>query len=409
MFRLRVSIALALYTLFAGVLVSCGAPSTPNAPTPTSPSSTFAPSTPTALFATPTSAPTPTALTRPRFDVAEWKTNFAKHSVPYEQIRSGGPPRDGIPPINQPKFVAPADAAPWLKDNEPVIAFVLNGDARAYPLQILIWHEIVNDVVGGKPVVITFCPLCHAAIAFDRTLDGVTYDFGTTGKLRNSDLVMWDRQTESWWQQFTGEAIVGDLTGKQLQFLPAAIVSFAAFKAAHTNGKVLSRETGFRRDYGHNPYVGYDDIGASPFLFDGANDPRLRPMERVVAVSIGDADVAYPYSLLSQQKVINDARGGRLIVVFWQSGTSSALDGDAIAASRDVGATGVFARALNGRTLTFKADANGFVDNETNSRWNILGQAVAGPLKGQQLTPVVHFDHFWFAWAAFRPNTIIYR
>lgn len=346
---------------------------------------------------------------RPRFDVSEWQTNFAKHSVPYTDIISGGPPRDGIPPIDKPTFVAPSAAASWLKANEPVIAFVWNDDARAYPLQILIWHEIVNDTVGGKAVTITFCPLCNAAIAFDRTLDGSVYDFGTTGKLRNSDLIMWDRQTESWWQQFSGEAIVGELTGKQLTFLPASIVSFADFKQTHPTGKVLSRETGYHRDYGRNPYVGYDDIHSSPFLFDGKSDPRLRPMERVVAVTLGNLDIAYPYSELAKVNVVNDTQGGKAIVIFWQRGTASSLDSSSIANSKDIGATGVFERTLHGKTLTFKGDAAGFVDNETRSRWNILGQAIEGALKGQQLTPVIHFDHFWFAWAAFKPKTSIYK
>jgi hypothetical protein len=372
--------------------------------------------------AQPTAAPThsnpvatvnaPTLLDpseRPTFDVSEWKTNFSRHSVSYREIISGGPPRDGIPPLDNPKFIAPVEASAWLKDNEPVIVFAIKDDARAYPLQILIWHEIVNDSVGGTPVTITFCPLCNAAIAFERTLDGVAYDFGTTGKLGNSDLVMWDRQTESWWQQFTGEAIAGELTGKQLKFLPAAISSFADFKQTYPTGHVLSRDTGYTRSYGRNPYAGYDDIDSSPFLFDGTSDPRLKPMERVVALMIGNVDVAYPYSVLSQVQVVNDTQAGQPIVAFWQKGTASALDGSSIANSKDIGATGLFERRLNGRTLTFKANANGFMDNETNSRWNILGGATDGALKGQQLTPIVHFDHFWFAWAAFKPNTIVYR
>ena len=118
--------------------------------------------------------------------------------MPYGEIMSGGPPRDGIRPIDDPKFTTFEDARGWLADQEPVIAFELNRDVRAYPLQVLIWHEIVNDEVGGVPVAATFCPLCNSAIVFDRRLDGVTLDFGTSGKLRNSDLVMWDRQTESW-------------------------------------------------------------------------------------------------------------------------------------------------------------------------------------------------------------------
>ena len=179
-------------------------------------------------------------LSEARISTRGWTTDFSLHSVPYSESISGGPPRDGIPPIDNPKFTTFEDADTWLGGQEPVIALELNGDARACPLQILTWHEIVNDVVGGVPVAVTFCPLCNSAIVFDRRLDGVIYDFGTSGKLRNSDLIMWDRQTESWWQQFIGEAIVGEFTGKQLTFIPASIISWEDFKAANPEGTVLS-------------------------------------------------------------------------------------------------------------------------------------------------------------------------
>jgi hypothetical protein len=127
-----------------------------------------------------------------------WHTDFSRHTVPLQEVDSGGPPRDGIPPIDHPKFETVTQGDGWLKPQEPVIALSLGGETRVYPLQILIWHEIVNDVVGGVPVLVSFCPLCNTAIAFDRRLDGRVLDFGTTGNLRRSDLAMWDRQTESW-------------------------------------------------------------------------------------------------------------------------------------------------------------------------------------------------------------------
>ena len=139
-----------------------------------------------------------------------WKTDFQYHSVPFTDIISGGPPRDGIPPLDNPRFVDVNMADEWLSDLEPVMSFELNGDVRAYPIQILMWHGVVNDVVGGVPVTVTFCPLCNSAIVFERTINGMVFDFGTSGNLRNSDLVMWDWQTESWWQQLTGEAIIYD-------------------------------------------------------------------------------------------------------------------------------------------------------------------------------------------------------
>ena len=185
-----------------------------------------------------------------------WTTNFALSLVPYEDILSGGVVRDGIPPIDEPKFVAPADADAWLAGREPVIALSLGGEQRAYPLQILTQHEIVNDVVGGRPVAVTFCPLCNSSVVFDREVFGAILRFGVSGNLHNSDLIMWDNLTESWWQQLTGEGIVGELAGVRLQALPSQLIAYDEFKAAFPQGLVLSRDTGFARRYGLNPYAG---------------------------------------------------------------------------------------------------------------------------------------------------------
>jgi hypothetical protein len=344
----------------------------------------------------------------PFHDASEWKTNFKKHSVPLTEIISGGPPKDGIPAIDHPRFETAAAAGRWLKPKEPVVLFARGGDARAYPLQILTWHEIVNDTVGGVPALITFCPLCNTALVFDARLDGKAHDFGTTGKLRFSDLVMYDRRTESWWQQATGEAIVGDLTGRRLTFLPAQIISWETFRATYPQGKVLSRNTGHSRPYGRNPYVGYDNINSSPFLYSGSKDGRVRPMERVVAVSLRGEHVAYPFSVLEKVRVVHDVVGGQAIVVLFEKGTVSALDASDVAGGRDIGASGVFVPKAGARRLTFLPAAKGFTDRETRSSWTILGQATAGPLRGQRLEPVVSGDYFWFAWVVFKPKTRIY-
>ena len=349
------------------------------------------------------------ALLNARISTRGWKTDFSRHTVPYEEIISGGPPRDGIPPLDNPRFISPEDADGWLGDQEPVIFFELNGDAKAYPLQILTWHEIVNDVVDGVPVSVTFCPLCNAAIVFDRRLERTVYDFGTSGKLRHSDLIMWDRQTESWWQQFTGEGIVGELAGKKLTMLSSSIVSFSDFRAANPKGTVLSRDTGFSRSYGRNPYAGYDRADNPPFLFRGPLDGRLLPKERVVAVTVGDVDAAFPFSLLENEGAVNYTVNDQDLVVFFKSGTVSALDKGSIGDSRNVGATGVFEPRADGQPLTFRADGESIVDNETGSVWNILGEAVEGPLTGKKLTPIVHANHFWFAWGAFKPETLVYQ
>ncbi len=338
-----------------------------------------------------------------KFSATGWKTDFCQHSVPYEEIRSGGPPRDGIPPIDQPKFVSNAEASQWIKDVEPVIALEVDGEARAYPLQILIWHEIVNDEIGGVPVAVTFCPLCYAAVVFRRpTIEGQELTFGTSGNLRHSDMVMWDRQTESWWQQFKGLGIVGTLTGTQLDVLPAAIVSWKSFKKAYPAAKVLSRDTGIKRAYGKNPYVGYDDVSKKPFLYRGKVGKGLAPMEHVVGVMRGQSARAYSVELLRQRRVIHDNWKQQSLVVFWQKGAASALDKEIISSGDDAGATGVFLSALDGRQLHFvSAGESGFRDEETSSEWNIFGHATSGPHKGRRLESVAHHRVFWFAWSAF--------
>ena len=337
-----------------------------------------------------------------------WKTDFRFHTVPYSDIFSGGVPRDGIAPLDEPKFITLQEAADWLAPLEPVVALEINGDSRAYPLQVLTWHEIVNDEVGGVPVAVTFCPLCNSAIAFERTLDGLVYDFGTTGKLRNSDLVMWDRQTQSWWQQLTGEAIVGVLSGNRLGFLPASITSWQDFQAGNPDGKVLSSDTGYSRNYGVNPYAGYDRADLPPFLFRGDLDGRLLPKERVAAITVAGTDIAFPFSVLADQRVVNYHVNGVDLAVFFEPETQSALDTPSFADARQVGAAAVFRPELDGEMLTFRFKDERIEDVGTGSGWNILGVAVDGPLKGERLAKFVHGDHFWFAWAAFKPDSIIY-
>lgn len=322
------------------------------------------------------------------------------------EILSGGPPPDGIPAIDHPRFER-AGGVSWLRDREPVLALTVDSDSRAYPIQVVIWHEIVNDTIGGIPVAVTYCPLCDSAIAFDRRSGTRTLDFGTSGLLYRSDLVMYDRQTRSLWSQFIGTAIAGVLTRSQLSTLPVAIVSWADWRAAHSDGWVLSRDTGFQRDYGTNPYAGYDDIHSRPFLFRGDIDGRLPPKARLVGIQDGDAAVAVLLEDLRAHHVITTQLASRPLVLWEQDGTASALDSAAIADGREVGATGVFDSRLDGRVRHFSSAGDAFRDLETQSVWNVLGQAVAGPLAGRSLSPVEHVDTFWFVWAAFLPQTRI--
>jgi len=326
--------------------------------------------------------------------------------VPLSELRSGGPPPDGIPPIDDPKFV-PVAGIDFLAENEPVMAVDVGGDARAYPVQILIWHEIVNDTVGGVPLAVTYCPLCNSAVAYDRRVDGRVMSFGTSGLLWNSALVMYDRQTETLWSHFNGEAIVGMLTGTELETFPVATVPWGLWRDAHPDGLVLSRDTGFDRNYGSNPYPGYDDITSEPFLFEGEVDGRFTAMTRVVGVEREADALAVPLVLLREQGVVPVTVAGQELTVWWAPGTVSALDEGAIVDGDDIGATGVFVPVVDGTALTFTSSGGDFVDDQTGSAWNLLGMAVGGPLVGRQLEPVVHVDTFWFAWSAFQPDTVV--
>ena len=326
--------------------------------------------------------------------------------IDLNEIRSGGPPPDGIPSIDEPKFHTPSEVD-FLEDNEPVLALDIDGDVRAYPVQILTWHEIVNDTVGGMPVAVTYFPLCSSAVAYDRRVDDQVVEFGTSGMLWNSALVMYDRQTETLWSHFTGEGIVGELTGSQLETFPVATVPWGVWRDANPDGLVLSRDTGFDRSYGRNPYPGYDDVNNQPFLFDGEVDGQYTAMTRIVGIEVNDAALGVPLFVVQEERVVTAEVDGTEIVVFWQSGTASALDAGDVAGGDDIGATGVFIPVVDGQDLTFMPTEGGFVDDQTGSTWNILGTAVDGELKGSQLEALKHVDTFWFAWSAFRPDTAI--
>lgn len=275
---------------------------------------------------------------------AEWKhewpqTDFSKAIIALVEIRSVIA-KDRIPAIDRPKFASVAEAfAQGLGPDEPVISVSIAGDARAYPLRILTWHEIVNDTVGGAPIAVTFCPLCNSAIVFDRRVDGRNLSFGTTGKLRNSDLVMYDRETQSWWQQYLGEALVGALAGKRLAMLPMRVESATRFRQRNPNGRVLIPEDPNFRDYGRNPYARYDS-SARPFLYDGPLPEGVPPLERVVVVD----GTAWTFALLRKRRRVEAGE----FVITWEEGQNSALDSAIIKDGRDVGNVTVQRRAKDG-------------------------------------------------------------
>ena len=289
-----------------------------------------------------------TALANPAQWKAEgWKTDFSKIAVEVDDIMSGGPPKDGIPPIETPSFQSVKHKTA-LSDRDPVIGLTINGDSRAYPLRVMIWHEIANDIVGGKPVTITYCPLCNAAIVFDATVNGKAMTFGTTGKLRNSDLIMYDRATESWWQQFTGTGIAGKFTGKKLKLIPSRLESWGDFKKRHPNGKVLVPNNANLRDYGSNPYMNYD-VSTSPFLYAGTMPKGISPMARVVVVRRESKEPLVIAMSAIREKSKIKTNG---LLISWQKGQASALHTRKIAAGREVGTIAV-SNVKNGKQVAY--------------------------------------------------------
>lgn len=269
---------------------------------------------------------------------AQWpQTDFSQHTWPLDGFVSGGPGKDDIPSIDDPQFVAIPEAD--LQPRSPVLSLTVDGDTRAYPLGVLMGHEIVNDRVGGKPVAVTFCPLCNSGLAFERKIDGRTLAFGTTGLLRKSDLVMYDRQTESWWQQYSGKAVGGGMTGHELTLRPLRMESFERFRERHPGGRVLVPENAWARDYGESPYTGYDTHDR-PMLYRGTLPDDVHPMTRVAVVG----DEAWSLKLLREREEVRHEDP----VLRWSPGQASALDTRRIADGREVGNVTVQRRTDDG-------------------------------------------------------------
>ncbi|MFP4554307.1 MAG: DUF3179 domain-containing protein [Actinomycetota bacterium] len=334
--------------------------------------------------------------------------SFPEPLVDPDEIISGGPPPDGIPPIDGPSFVSVEEADEWIGDDEPVLYLDVNDEVKAYPIQILMWHEIVNDTVGGVPVAVTYCPLCNSAVTFRREIGDQVTTFGTSGRLFASALVMYDRATESLWTHFDGRAVVGALTGQRLEPISSPLIGWSDFKQSFPDAQVLDREsTGYDRPYGQNPYAGYDDPGTDPFLFRGDVDDRAVAKQRVVGVTVEDSAKAWALEALMDgpASATNDQVGDTPVVIFWKEGQASALEGGQVVSGRDVGSAAVFSPVVDGETLTFSTDGEEFVDDQTGSRWDITGTAVSGELSGTSLEQINHLDTFWFAWSTYQPET----
>src|SRR5918996_3013276 len=318
-----------------------------------------------------------------------------KSVVPLDQIVSGGPPPDGIPSIDKPKFTSAQEADKNLKDSELVLGLNINGDIRAYPLQILVWHEIVNDKVGGVPVAVTYCPLCFTNQVFNRALeDGNVVKFGTSGKLYNSNLVMYDRTSDSLWSQALAQGIVGKYAGVDLQRIPFDVANWKEWKQLYPESKVLSRDTGSSRPYGADPYGDY--YTNSQVLFPVTNqDDRLGLKEIVVGFENSGQYKAYKLQEIENKKVINDQVNGKPIALL-------SLHPFMVRAYDPV---------VDGQILEFSLNAKdqNFIDTQTGTLWNFEGKAISGQMKGKQLTRLPFDEGYWFEWAAFHPKTELYK
>ncbi len=339
-----------------------------------------------------------------QFSKGDWQTDTSKKSIDLNDLKLGGPPKDGIRAIQKPKFVSLKDAASWVGGGEPVIVVELEGEARAYPLQVLLWHEMVLDQIGDVPLLVTYCPLCNSSIAFDRRVDGKVYDFGVSGMLRHSDMIMFDRETDSLWQQLTGEAVVGSLTGKRLDIVTSQVVDFAAFAKNFPDGKVLSKDNGQNLPYGNTPYAGYEQAGR--VMFPAVVDrPIGRPLEKVVSFTLEGKSRAYTFERLRQAGVVDGKIKKTRYVVFYDGAALSTMEQKQIKSSRQVGSAGVFSPELDGKGLKFKFKDGTILDKETGSSWNVLGMATEGALAGKRLKPIQNGVFYAFAWMAFAPKT----
>lgn len=321
------------------------------------------------------------------------ETGEPKHIVPLDKIVSGGPPPDGIPSIDNPKFVSVAEADKFLQNSDQVIGININGDIRVYPLQILVWHEIVNDNVGSTPVAVTYCPLCFTNQVFNRTINGQTVEFGTSGKLYNSNLVMYDRTSKSLWSQALGEGIVGKYAGIKLDRIPFDVAYWKDWKVLYPNAKVLSRDTGSARPYGADPYGDY--YTNNDVLFPVSNhDDRLGLKEIIVGLENDSQYKAYKLKEIEDKKVINDGINGKSVALF----------------SLHPLMVRVFNSMVDGQKLDFQYDTNGskVIDKQTGSEWNFDGVATTGPMKGKHVTRLPFNEGFWFEWIAFHPETKLY-
>lgn len=380
-------------TLALALALVLGACSTGSAPGPTG-----------ASTAVPTDVPT----SHPVQIVAEaLRATPNRPLVDVTDITSGGPRVDGIPAIDRPLHLSVAEASKSLVDTEQVLLATSGEHALAFPLRSLIRHEIANDVLDGVPVSATWCPLCNTGVVFDRRIDGTPTTFGVSGTLFGSAMVMYDRATRSLWTQPNGRAVVGPRTGTVLAVVPSSLLPWAEVRRSFPDVQVVLNDRG-ELSSATNPYEGYDSSD-SPFLFRGRLDPRLPPFERVAGVSFGGESMAWSFGFLAERRSVSAVVGGQEVLVLWAKGTSSPLDDEDVRRGREIGSAAVYDPHVGDRSLTLIPTTLGFEDPETGTTWSLSGRALTGPLAGEQLRRLPSQDAFWFAWAAFQPDTTLVK
>ena len=323
-----------------------------------------------------------------KFTIME--TEGVKHIIPLDKIKGGGPPKDGIPSIDNPVFTD-IQGSHFMSDSDTVIGLEINGEAKAYPLFILVWHEIVNDEVGGIPVSVTYCPLCYTNQVFERIINGQEVEFGTSGKLYNSNLLMYDRFTESYWSQALGMAVKGELSGHQLNLIPFDVITWGDWKILHPDTLVLTTDTGHIRSYATDPYGNYYTEPRIMFPVEHRDD-RMHPKEIIIGFNQDDTYKAYKQNDIESSVIINDSVGDIPVMLVSLFSENSRI----------------FDRTVNDKVLDFAYSNGKIFDTLTNSEWNYDGLAISGQYKGEQLQRMPINPGFWFEWVAFHPETLVY-
>ena len=320
-------------------------------------------------------------------------------SVDEDAFQQGCNGKDCIPSLTNPDVVA-ASQISYLDDDSRVIGIVLDGQPLAVPHGILWWHEIANLDGADVQVAVTYCPLTGSSLAFDRAVIGGS-TFGISGLLFQNNLTMYDRTSgESLWPQMNRAAGCGPESGTALPAVPILEMTWAGWRSLHPQTRVISNETGFDRNYRRYPYGDYEQLGNRRLLDSRtAIDSRRPPKERVLGLPDGEGGIAFPFGVLDATgepfQVAEETLGGEAVVVFWDQERQAAA---------------AYRRTLPDRTLTFAVQAGQIVDAETGSTWRIDGRATSGPLEGTRLEPIAEaYVAFWFAWAAFQPETRLWQ